>query len=261
MTRPLIGVVANYFDQSRGQALPHARLNVGYFDAISRAGGLPVILPPVEDRAAIDQFIDLVDAVLFGGGYDISPRRYGHEPHPKTIPLVDRLEPFIFAVFERADLRADLPVFGVCLGAQVFNVARGGTLHQHVPDVARSGPLPHHHEQTQYSGGREFHPVRVVPGSRLAQSLGGGVELQVNSGHHQAVDRLGRGLRVCGRSPDGIVEAVEDPERPFFVAVQWHPEEMFDRPEHLALFQALVRAADVRRDARSYNGAAGRAAL
>lgn len=251
MPRPIIGVVANYYERVQGQYAGHSRLNVEYSSAIMRAGGLPVILPVIDDSQAIEEFLDSVDGVMFGGGYDISPSRYGQKSHEKTQVLAARLEPFIFKMFELVDRRPALPVLGICLGCQVFNVARGGSLHQHIPDIARQDPLDHFAKVTQYAGGREHHAVHVQPGTRLAASVWPGSQqadhdqftIDVNSGHHQAIDRLGIGLAISAFSPDGIVEAVEDQSRPFFLAVQWHPEDMVDQPEHLALFQSLVNAA------------------
>ncbi len=243
MSRPVIGIAANFYDRVAGKAQAHARLNAGYFEGVHRAGGLPVILPPVEDPATIAQFLGRVDGLLFGGGYDIDPRRFGQDRHPKTELLAGRLEPFLFELFAQADRRAELPALGICLGCQLFAVARGGTLHQHLPDVKRTAPVAHFAAESQYTGGREHHLVHVTAGSRLAEALAGLAELPTNSGHHQAVDQPGRGLAVSARCTDGVVEAVEDPSRRLFLAVQWHPEELLDRPEQLGLFRALVAAA------------------
>lgn len=251
MARPVIGILANFFDERHSKAKPHNRLNAAYADSVAKAGGLPLILPVLEAPDAIDQFLDAADAVLFGGGYDIDPARFGQPRHPRTQLLADRLDAFLFAVFDRMDRRADLPALGICLGCQLFNVARGGTLHQHLNEVHRPQPIDHVCPQVdQYAGGRAHHVIRIEPSSRLAEALGGRTEIHANSGHHQAVDRLGRGLVVSARSGDGVVEAVEDPSRPFFIAVQYHPEDLSDQPEHLAIFQSLVAAARARARSR-----------
>lgn len=256
MPRPVIGLVSNLYDHVAGKQHPHARMNVEYFDAIDRAGGLPIILPPLADPAAVEQYLDTVAGVLFVGGYDIDPARYGQPRHPTTEVLAARIEPFIFAMFDAVDRRPSLPVLGICLGQQVFNVARGGTLHQHLPDVARAGAIAHKAAESQYAGGRAEHPVRIAGGSLLARIVdlpatngrgfpgsAGAFDITVNSGHHQAIDRVGRGLRASAVAPDGIVEALEDPTHRFLLSVQWHPEDLTDQPEHLALFRSLVEAA------------------
>ena len=246
MTRPVIGVVANYYEKAPGKWHGHSRLNIEYSDAILAAGGLPVILPVIDDRSAMEQFLDSVSGVVFGGGYDIDPARYGQPKHPKTELLASRLETFVFAMFELADRRPGLPALGICLGCQLFNVARGGTLHQHLPDVPRPNAVAHVSAESPYSGGRQDHRVRVEPGTRLAQAVGGAGEIAVNSGHHQAIDRVGSGLLASAACTDGIVEAVEDPARRFFISVQWHPEDLAgqpDQPQSKALFRSLVEAA------------------
>ena len=243
MIRPVIGIVANFYDRTQSKGHAHTRVNEEYTDAIVRAGGLPVILPIVEEPAALEQFLDAVSGVLFVGGYDIDPARYGQPRHRKTEVLARRLEPFQFAMFEHVDCRPDLPVLGICLGCQLFNVARGGTLHQHLPEVNRPNPVDHFATESQYTGGRAMHPVRIQPGTKLAALLSGRGEIQANSGHHQAIDRVGRGLQPSAFAPDGIIEALEDPSRRFLISVQWHPEDLVDRPEHLAIFEGLVGAA------------------
>ncbi|MDD4888831.1 MAG: gamma-glutamyl-gamma-aminobutyrate hydrolase family protein, partial [Phycisphaerae bacterium] len=244
MPRPIIGIIANFYDGVAGKAHPHARMNAEYIDAIDLAGGLPIIMPPLTDPAAMDQFLDGVGGVLFGGGYDIDPARFGQPRHAKTELLAARLEPFIFAMFARVDARANLPALGICLGHQVFNVARGGTLHQHLPDVPRPNAIDHFARQSQYTGGRETHFVRVEPGTLLAGIVSGRSELAVNSGHHQGIDRVGTGLCVSATAPDGVIEALEDPAHRFLLSIQWHPEDLAPTsPEHLALFQSLVNAA------------------
>ena len=180
--------------------------------------------------------------MVTGGAFDVPPDLYGAEARPGLGPLkVERTH------FERALLRGaldrGLPILGVCGGMQLINVVYGGTLLQ---DIGRevSGALVHEqaHDPTAPA-----HPVAVTPGSRLA-ALSGAERLMVNSTHHQAVDAPGPGLKVSAVAPDGVVEAIEDPARPFVVGVQWHPE-LLDAPEHRALYQHLVRAAARRREA------------
>ena len=158
------------------------------------------------------------------GGPDIDPAAYGAEPHPRLGPVEPRLDAFELAVVRRADALG-IPVLGICRGSQVLNVARGGTLHQHVPDVS-DGSVSH--RQTE-SGRETTHDVRIEPGSRLAEIVGPG-DLDVNAFHHQAVDRLGRGLRAVAWADDGIVEAIEGDGDGLYLGVQWHVETLVALP-------------------------------
>ena len=173
-----------------------------------------------------------LDGLCLAGGPDLDPAGYGAlERHP----LLQPTDPVVDARRARAGGRAPsgagCPVLGICRGAQALNVLRGGTLHQHVGGHLQDAPAP-----------APSHAVAVAAGSRLAALTGAGGS-SVNSFHHQAVDRLGGGLRVAARAPDGTVEAIEDPHGPFLVGVQWHVEAMIARPEQLALFAGLVAAA------------------
>jgi putative glutamine amidotransferase len=180
-----------------------------------------------------------LDAVILTGGADVDPGHYGQQALPTTAaqPTRDAPELALLAAAEAAGV----PVLGICRGAQVLNVARGGTLHQHVPDVL--GHAGHQISAATFSDTS----VSIVPRSRLAAVLG--TRTAVRCYHHQAVDRLGRGLRIAATAADGTVEAVEaaDPDAPFLLGVQWHPEES---PADLRLFAALIDIAGERRSAR-----------
>jgi putative glutamine amidotransferase len=205
-----------------------------YLDAVRSAGGLPVILTPVHG-SAIDPLLERLDAVCLSGGPDLHPSAYGAEAHSELGPTEPELDLFELALVRRAVGRG-MPVLGVCRGAQVLNVALGGTLHQHLPDLG--GELEHR----QQAPGRETtHEVKLAPDSRLAKMVGR-PELQVNSFHHQAPATLGSGLRAVGTAADGIVEAVENAGKGFVYGVQWHAECLVERPEHFALFEGLVQA-------------------
>lgn len=231
--RPVIGVTV-YSEQAKWAAwdtqatlLPQA-----YVDRVAAAGGLPVLLPSVPDVA---EALDRLDGLVLAGGGDVDPARYEAEPHPESgwvRPARDTAE---FALARRA-LETGLPLLGVCRGLQVMNVLRGGTLVQHLPDVV--GNRGHAPAPGRY--GR--HTVVLEAGSRTAEMYGR-AEIDVASYHHQAVDRLGAGMAVVGRAPDGTVEAVELTGHPFAVAVQWHPEVDDD----LAPFRGLVAEAAARR--------------
>jgi putative glutamine amidotransferase len=231
--RPVIGLTT-YRQQARSGVWDvHASFLPGvYLDGVTLAGGIAGLLPPQPVDAAIaDRVLDGVDGLIITGGKDVDPAAYGHQPHPATEePARDR-DAWEFALLEAA-LHRGMPVLGICRGAQVLNVALGGTLHQHLPDViGHSG-----HRQ----GDAVFAELRVhaVDGSRTRRLLGPSVRARCY--HHQAIDRVGRGLVVGAIDGDGVIEAVEMPGSDFVVAVQWHPEETL---EDLRLFSGLVDAA------------------
>lgn len=210
-----------------------------YFDAVNRSGGIAVLLPPQPVDANVAALvIDGLDGLIVTGGKDVDPARYGQEPHPSTDePRRDR-DAWEDALLTAA-IDAQVPFLGICRGAQMLNVALGGTLHQHLPDVIGS---------TRYSlGGGMFgeNEVGVEPASVLAGVLHGSESVGVKSYHHQAIDRLADGLVVSARSEDGVVQAIEVTGVPFGLAVQWHPEEDQD---DIRLFEGLVQAA------REYRG-------
>ncbi len=207
-----------------------------YVRAIEAAGGVPVVMPPLAP-AAVPALVARLDGLLLSGGPDLAPAAYDARPHAQLGPSEPGLDVFEYAVVREA-LGLDLPVLGICRGAQALNVARGGTLHQHLPDVVGDAVV---HRQVE-DGRCPTHAVEVVSGSRLAGVLGT-TRVRVNSFHHQAVDRLGTGLRVCARAPDGTIEGIEDSSRPLLVAVQWHAEALVDSSVHQALFEELVAVA------------------
>ncbi len=208
-----------------------------YADRISEAGGIPVLLPvqPTDRRSSL---LAVLDGLLFTGGGDVDPRRYGADPSPESggiDPDRDRTEAFLL---EEAGDRG-LPVLAVCRGAQILNVARGGSLVQHLPEVTTE---PHLVIERRTEA---VHAVAVAPGTLLGRIVGSD-RLETNTLHHQAVDRLGHHLVAVAWAEDGTVEAVEGTEGAV-LAVQWHPEQMPDRPEQRRLFAWLVREALERR--------------
>jgi putative glutamine amidotransferase len=240
--RPLIGVTTSEVRRKqRAQPLPQGDLpqpeivlGVVYARAVEQAGGVPVVLPPLAARD-VSPLVDQLAGICVSGGPDIDPAVYGSDRHPQLGPVEPELDAFELAVVRRADALG-LPVLGICRGCQVLNVARGGTLHQHVPDVS-DGSVSH--RQTE-SGRTTTHDIRLEPGSRLA-SIVGPEDLPVNAFHHQAVDRLGRGLRAVAWAADGIVEAIEGDG--FYLGVQWHVETLVHLERHARVFEALVDAA------------------
>jgi len=230
--RPVIGLTT-YLEQAQTGVwdVPAAFLPKVYFEAVTRAGGIAVLLPPQPvDAETASAVLDGLDGLIISGGKDIDPARYGQEPHAETDePRRDRdawEDALLTAAIERG-----LPFLGICRGAQLLNVALGGTLHQHLPDIVGS---------TRYNlGGGTFadNHVHVDAGTTVGSLMGD--TLVGKSYHHQAIDRLADGLVVTARSDDGIVQAVELPTVPFGVAVQWHPEQ----DEDIRLFAGLVDAA------------------
>ncbi|MEO3804384.1 gamma-glutamyl-gamma-aminobutyrate hydrolase family protein [Nonomuraea sp. B1E8] len=229
MRRPVIGVTC-YVEPATftvWQDMPVALLPYMYVEQVVRAGGQPVVLPPAGDAA---QVVSRLDGLVLAGGGDIDPARYGETPEERTGYIRKFRDQAEFAVLAAA-LDAGLPFLGICRGLQVLNVALGGTLHQHLPDVVgHTGHSP--------APGRFGHlPITPVPGTRLAKALGT-APVTVPHYHHQAVDRLAPGLTVTATAADGTVEGVELDSGPFTVAAQWHPEAAEDH----ALFEALVAA-------------------
>lgn len=234
--RPILGLTT-YLQQAqtgiwdvRASFLPAI-----YFEGVEQAGGIGVLLPPQPvDADVVERVLDGLDGLIITGGRDVDPASYGHEPHPATDEPVgdNRLRDVWEFGLLTAAIRRGLPVLGICRGAQVLNVALGGTLHQHLPDV-----IGHAHHQ-QGNAVFSTSEVRTAPGTRLAALIGESSDAQCY--HHQAIDRLGEGLIVSAQDSDGVIEAVEIPSDNFVLAVQWHPEERLD---DLRLFAAAVEAA------------------
>ena len=222
-----------------GASPERAYVNSAYLHAVQQAGGLPVPLPPQLSAASLRQLGAELHGLLLTGGGDIDPALFGQAPHATlydVAPSRDTLETSALSLA----LERGVPVLAVCRGLQVLNVALGGTLHQ---DVATEPGTQIPHGQTEPRD-QPTHKVKVAPGSRLAETLGAD-ELEVNSMHHQALHRLGRGLTAVAWAPDQLVEGAEvaDPAR-FVLGVQWHPEDLADsEPKMKSLFDAFIEAA------------------
>jgi putative glutamine amidotransferase len=230
--RPRIVIPTNY-EVRRGECSPRIYLNETYVQLVYQAGGLPVAAPPLgelDDELARGYG---PQGVLLSGGRDLSPVRFGQDRHRKADPLDPRREAAEFAWFAWADA-ADVPILGICLGCQVINVARGGSLIQYVPDVP--GATDHSWRRPE-----TWHEADVC-GPTL-RGIVGADRVRINSRHQQAVDALGRGLRLAARADDGVVEAVEDDTGRFVLAVQWHPEYHLDDPITHAIMAAFIAAA------------------
>ena len=227
--RPIVGITSYAEEVAWGAWVePSAVVPLAYVRAVERSGGRPLVVPPSEE--GIEETLAVLDGLILSGGSDVHPELYDADPHPETTDVReerDRAElALLAAAFER-----DLPVLAVCRGSQVLNVARGGDLVQHLPEVL--GHERHKHKPGEFSD----HDVRLEPETRLGQLLG--ERAPVKSHHHQGFGRIGAGLREVGWADDGTVEALEDPSKRFAVGVLWHPEE----GEDFALFEALVEEA------------------
>ncbi|MBI3890652.1 MAG: gamma-glutamyl-gamma-aminobutyrate hydrolase family protein [Candidatus Wallbacteria bacterium] len=213
-------------------------LNMRYVRAVEAAGGVPLALICTEDTAAIDHILGGIDGLMLTGGRDMDPSHFGEEPHPKAEAISKERTQFEIELARRARKRR-VPTFGICLGMQTINVAMGGDLYQDIPSQYETDL---DHRQDRNGRGALAHAVTITGGTKLHGMLGR-EEVMVNSIHHQAVRRIGEGLRVCAVSPDGIVEGLEGEDDPFLVSVQWHPEELAEVEEHRSLFRAFVKAA------------------
>ena len=207
-----------------------------YVALVANGGALPVILPVVSTREEARELLERVDGLLLTGGEDIDPAHYGQTARmPEKLGLRERtVSDFAFAL-ETKD--RGMPVLGICLGAQTMNVAFGGTLLQHIPEDV-PGALEH---KAEIEGQSPDHLVRIEPGTTLARALGV-TEAVVNSFHHQGIGALAPGFRVAARSPDGIIEAIERADHPFYIGVEWQPERMPDSETSRRLLRAFVDA-------------------
>lgn len=212
-------------------------LSRGYADAVAKAGGVPVLIPYGDASAATDYLALCQGLVLTGGDFDIHPELYGEARRDACGPAKPSRTAFEWALCE-AGLAAKTPVLGVCGGMQLMNVVRGGALYQ---DLKQDLGLATHEQPPPKDV--PTHPVAVAEGSLLARLVGAD-PLSVNSTHHQAVSRLGRGVLVSARAPDDVVEAIELPDLPFALGVQWHPERVVAHdPRHAGIWRGLVQAA------------------
>ena len=227
--RPVVGITS-YLEPVRWGVwdTDAALVPAAYVHAIERAGGRALVVPPSSD--GVDETLEALDGLLLSGGSDLDPSTYGAEAHPQTGAIRPDRDAAELALLAGA-LERDLPVLAVCRGSQLLNVARGGDLVQHLPDVL--GNDRHKHTPGEFAD----HDVELAPESRLGALLG--ERAPVKSHHHQGFGRIGEGLREVGWADDGTLEALEDPSRRFAIGVLWHPEEAQDA----ALFQALVEAA------------------
>jgi putative glutamine amidotransferase len=237
VAKPLVGITTyvtsakwSYWD------VEAALVPAQYVKAVERAGGRPLLVPP--SQGGVDETLEALDGLIFSGGSDLDPDLYGQDPHPETFGVHEDRDRAELALLEAA-LARDMPVLAICRGSQVLNVARGGDLVQHLPEVV--GDEKHKHTPGTFAD----HDVTLEKGTRLAALLGD--HAPVKSHHHQGFGRIGEGLRVAAHAEDGTIEAVEAPDRRFAFGVLWHPE----AGEDMKLFEKLVEAARAYRAERS----------
>ncbi|HET6594484.1 MAG TPA: gamma-glutamyl-gamma-aminobutyrate hydrolase family protein [Anaerolineales bacterium] len=235
--KPLIGITTNQSKTPYGQ--PTVMLMQSYINAVMQAGGVPVLIPSLIAEDGWETLYSRLDGILFSGGGDIGLEHSPGEPHPR-IDDVDLARDSIELKMVQAAASDGKPFLGICRGCQVVNVALGGTLYTHIPDQLPNA-LDH-----SYPGNMRttlVHEVKVEEGTQMAEIFGEPI-LRVNSLHHQGLKDIAPSVRVAGHAPDGLVEAVELPDHPFGLAVQWHPEWLTDQQPMRNLFRGLVQAAE-----------------
>ncbi len=235
---PLIGVTAGHVNNEQGH--PAVLLLQAYITAVRDAGGLPIIIPPDTSLASLPQLVERLDGILFTGGGDLTVEHARGKPHPLingVDSVRDELELSLLAI----SMKNDLPFLGICRGIQLINAGLGGSLFTHIADQLPSAIK--HDYFPDYPREKLAHSVEVRSGTHLAQ-IAGSSAFQVNSLHHQGVDRLARQARAAACSPDGLIEAIEIPSCSYALAVQWHPEWLTDQEHARRLFQSLVAAAE-----------------
>jgi putative glutamine amidotransferase len=235
--KPLIGITTNQSRNTNGQ--PTIMLMQSYVNAVIQAGGVPVLIPSLITEDGWDAVYSRLDGILFSGGGDIGMEYSPGEPHPR-IDDVDLARDSIELKMVQAAASGGKPFLGICRGCQVVNVALGGTLYTHIPDQLPNA-LDH-----SYPGNMRtvlVHEIKIDEGTQIAEIFGEPI-IRVNSLHHQGLKDIAPPLRVSGHAPDGLVEAIELPDHPFGLGVQWHPEWLTDQEGTRDLFRKFVSAAN-----------------
>jgi putative glutamine amidotransferase len=239
MRKPVIGIGSDVLTETgiRDRATTY----LTYVEALRRYGAVPVILPPQGEN--IGELLGAIDGLLLAGGEDCDPAVYGEERHETVEPMDPRRQNNDLAL-ARAAREQRVPTLGICLGMQILNIAAGGTLIQDI-DSQVATDIQH----ASMPSDRVRHPVTIEPASKLGKMVGE-TAIEVNSSHHQAVKAVGEGLVITARAADGVVEGLEDPALPFYVGVQWHPEDMKGEASAEAIFGAFLEAARWRRSSQ-----------
>lgn len=237
MKKPRIGVVGNILIQESGMLMGSYRtyVNHNYITSIEKAGGIPVLLPVLHNLEDVKEQLEGLDGVLLTGGYDVDPELYGEKISEKCGYVMREVDVFNLAVIHAAD-ELHLPVFGICKGIQIMNVAFGGTIYQNQADDIKNC-LKHDQSAPRYQG---THDIEIDKDSFIGHVLGS--KTRVNSFHHQSLKKVADGFKVTAKASDGVIEGIEREHGSFMAAVQFHPEMMaeFDNPDMIALFKAFV---------------------
>ncbi|AXA35317.1 Glutamine amidotransferase, class I [Candidatus Sumerlaea chitinivorans] len=236
---PIIGINTSIVFENENGASYATRDT--YVRAVEQAGGLPILLPPIETTSSLEAYVALCQGFVLIGGQDIRSERYGKPPHPLEVPMPQKREEFDFQLISRI-LATKKPFLAICLGAQEITVALGGSL---IQDIASQTSTSIVHGRRQHPSATR-HLVHVEPGTVL-EDIVGTTTLETNSSHHQAIETPGKGMRISARAEDGIIEACELEDYGFGLCVQWHPEALTDEAPHLALFRRLVDEAQAYR--------------
>lgn len=235
--KPVIGVTSSLKEEQTVTS------GMDYYNSACRAGGLPVILPNLQDEDAVEQYAQLIDGLIVSGGVDIDPEQYGEEPSP-ALGQISPKRDFFEIKLVQSMLKLDKPILGLCRGCQVLNVALGGDLFQDIYDQHEHKLLQHRQKAP-----RDYatHYIEIERGSKLHEIVQHD-RIKVNSFHHQAVRNVGKHLRVSARSSDGIIEAIESETHRFVIGTQWHPENLFrgDDIHAKKLFEAFIHACAVK---------------
>lgn len=235
--KPVIGISTSVIiDNTKGfLGYEKVYVNKDYVDAVIQNGGIPLMIPFSEDEKVIESQVELVDAVILSGGHDVFPAHYNREPQPKLGDVFPERDKYDFKILECAKKRK-IPILGICRGMQIINVYEGGTLYQDLSYIGRD-VLKH------VQGGKPYmrtHYIEIDTESILGKIFSEN-RFMVNSFHHQAIENIGKDLKVIANASDGIIEAVEHKNYPFLVGVQWHPEMLFKKYEPMnKLFERLI---------------------
>lgn len=231
--KPIIGITVF---QEKEIEKSFSLVSNNYLNAVENAGGIPLFIPVSEDMEDVKSYLDMVDAIIFSGGEGVGPINFGENPSKFISNINHSRDSFELALFEEAYNR-DMPILGVCRGAQLINVALGGNLYQ---DIFSEIPNCHGHMPSEMQVYDLFHLIDIKEESKLFDILKK-AELEVNSFHHQAIKNIGKDLKVTATAKDGVIEGIESLSRKFLVGVQWHPEDLtLKHKEFLKLFKALV---------------------
>ena len=241
--RPLIGMLVEIDNELSAMVLNT------YVRVIERSGGIPIPFPYVDNEETVEHMVDLCDGFLFTGGVDIDPVRYGEEAGEKIGEIQAHRDDFEFRVFQRV-IKTEKPILAICRGAQLVNVALGGTLYQDIPSEVKASIL-HRQSESHFSHG---HDVRIMPDTPLHEMMGT-EQIHANSFHHQAIKALGKGLEVMALAEDGIIEAVYLPGERYVRAYQWHPERLVDADMHnRMIFEDFIHACIAYRTTMGHDG-------